>query len=96
MDAKTYADGLREFADWVEEHAEILSGSDFNSQPTVLLCRINAEEFITAAHALDVERSEVAVKSGFLDGTVADDDDRTVGKHVFKTVPLADAERQAV
>lgn len=66
MDAQDHANGLRELADWIEEHADIISGSDFSNPPALLLCRLNPDAFVAAAQALGVEQSEVSIKSGYL------------------------------
>ena len=66
MDVQAHADGLRELADWIEENADVISGSDFSNPPALLLCRIDADEFVTAAQALGIEQSEVGIKSGYL------------------------------
>jgi predicted Co/Zn/Cd cation transporter (cation efflux family) len=56
MEAHEYAQGLREFADWIEEHAELLSDHSDLRSTTVMLCRIDREEFVELAVALDGEQ----------------------------------------
>lgn len=59
MEAVSVAEGLRELADWVEANEEMLTPSDLSATQTLLICRVDKDEFIAAAHALGVEHSEV-------------------------------------
>lgn len=69
MDVQAHADGLRELADWIEANADIITGTDLSNPPALLFCRIDADEFVTAAQALGIEQSDVEIKSGYLNVT---------------------------
>lgn len=54
-----YAAGLRELADWFEEHGEQLSLGDVNQDARLPICRTTQDEFLDAARMLGpCERDE--------------------------------------
>lgn len=64
--AQQHAAGLRELADWIEEHSGHLKDSDFSMSPRFLLCRLTRDEFIESVPLLEGQYSVIGDKAGYL------------------------------
>ena len=67
--AISYAAGLRELADWIDENEGLLKAHDFSPRSTLLICRGEKDEFLEAAQALGIEHSEMEQKGRYLNVT---------------------------